>query len=207
MDSCRTFTAVLLNLVLLSTVAYAGDDAWVDSSPHTILHVTVQVGVDVEVLDWGGEGRSVVLLAGLGDTAHVFDEFAAALANGYHVYGITRRGFGASSAPPSGYTVERLSEDVVQVLDALDIESPVIAGHSVAGEELNVLGAQYADRIAGLIYLDAAIDRSRQPPADYVAASKALPPPHASTSRLGSGVVRGHSGVSDPYGFGRSARS
>jgi hypothetical protein len=35
--------------------------------------VEVQPDVKLEVLDWGGAGRNLVLLAGLGNTAHVFD--------------------------------------------------------------------------------------------------------------------------------------
>jgi len=58
----------------------------------------------LEVLDWSVKGRPLVLLAGLGITAHVFDGFAEKLTDSYHVYGITRRGYGASSKPASGYT-------------------------------------------------------------------------------------------------------
>src|SRR5262249_12587943 len=76
---------------------------WQDASPHTVEFVTVDENVRLEVLDWGGSGPSVVLLPGGGDTAHVFDGFAPKLAAFYHVYGITRRGFGASSVPASGY--------------------------------------------------------------------------------------------------------
>jgi non-heme chloroperoxidase len=51
--------------------------AWpLDASPHTVQFVTVEPGVKLEVLDWGGTGRPPVFLAGLGDTAHVFDDFA-----------------------------------------------------------------------------------------------------------------------------------
>jgi len=72
------------------------ETAWQrDPSPHTVQFVTVDKNVRLEVLDWGGSGRPVVLLAGLGNTAHVFDDFAPKLAGAYHVYGITRRGFGA----------------------------------------------------------------------------------------------------------------
>ncbi len=66
----------------------------------------------LEVIDWGGSGVSVVFLAGLGHTAHVFDEFAAELTDTYHVRGITRRGFGASSQPDTGYTIATLAEDI-----------------------------------------------------------------------------------------------
>ena len=67
-----------------------------DPSPHTVQFVAVAQNVRLEVLDWGGIGRPVVLLAGGGNTAHIFDEFATKLTASYHVYGITRRGFGAS---------------------------------------------------------------------------------------------------------------
>lgn len=60
---------------------------WPDPSPHRTALVTVEDGVQLEVLDWGGSGRAIVLLAGLGDTAHVFDDFAPMLAKPYHVYG------------------------------------------------------------------------------------------------------------------------
>ncbi len=112
-------------------------------------------GVKLEVLDWGGSGRPVVLLAGLGNTAHGFDEFAPKLAASYHVYGITRRGFGPSSVPTSGYSADRLADDVLAVLDSLRIERPVLVGHSIAGEELSSIGSRHPDRVAGLIYLDA----------------------------------------------------
>ena len=118
--------------------------------------VPVAKGVTLEVLDWGGQGRPLILLAGLGNTAHVFDNIAPALSKDFHVYGITRRGFGASSVPKVGYTADRLGDDVVAVFDALDIHRPIIAGHSIAGEELSAIGQRHPDRTAGLIYLDAA---------------------------------------------------
>ena len=51
----------------------------VDSSPHTVRFVSVENGVKLEVLDWGGTGRPLVLLAGMGFDAHVYDAFAAQL--------------------------------------------------------------------------------------------------------------------------------
>ena len=147
--------------------------AWKDPSPHTLQFVTVDHSanqpVNLEVLDWGGAGRPLVLLAGLGNTAHIFDKFAPKLTPTYHVYGITRRGFGASSAPsPSAaaYSADRLGDDVLAVLDALKLNRPVLAGHSLGGEELSAVGSRHPERVAGLIYLDAGYayayyDRSR----------------------------------------------
>jgi pimeloyl-ACP methyl ester carboxylesterase len=44
-------------------------------------------------------------------------------------------------------------------MDAVGLKAPVVVGHSFAGEEMHVLGARYATRIAGLVYVDAAFDR------------------------------------------------
>jgi pimeloyl-ACP methyl ester carboxylesterase len=131
-----------------------------ERSHFTQKFVEVGAGVKLEVLDWGGHGRPLVLLAGLGNTAHVFDNIAPKLAEHFHVYGITRRGFGASSVPKTGYTPERLAQDVATVLRKLNIRKPIVVGHSIAGEELSEIGLLYPDRISGLVYLDAVHDYS-----------------------------------------------
>ena len=126
-----------------------------DKSPHTVHFVTADSNVKLEVLDWGGSGRAIVLLAGLGDTAHVYDEFATKLNGSYHVYGITRRGFGASSVPNSGYSADRLGDDVLAAIDSLGLARPILVGHSIAGEELSSVGSRHPGKVAGLVYLDA----------------------------------------------------
>jgi len=122
--------------------------------------VTVEKDVKLETLDWSGSGRPLVFLAGLGDTAHVFDNFAPKFTGHYHVYGITRRGFGDSSKPAlivDNYTADRLGDDVLAVVAALKLNRPVLVGHSIAGEELSSIGSRHPEELAGLIYLDAAL--------------------------------------------------
>jgi len=118
--------------VLLASIAlYSQQSApWRDASPHAVQFVTVEKNVQLEVLDWGGSGRPVVLLAGGGYTAHVFDDFAPKLTSSFHVYGITRRGFGESGFSAEGYGADRLGDDVLAVLDALKLSRPVLVGHS-----------------------------------------------------------------------------
>ena len=73
--------------------------------------------------------------------------------------GITRRGFGASSEPIAAngnYAADRLGDDVLAVIDSLHLVRPILVGHSVAGEELSSIGSRHPDKVAGLIYLDAA---------------------------------------------------
>lgn len=127
-----------------------------DKSPHIAHFITADSNVKLEVLDWGGSGRAIVLLAGLEDTAHVYDEFATKLTGTYHVYGITRRGFGASSVPDTGYSADRLGDDVLAVIDSLGLRRPILVGHSIAGQELSSVGSRHPEKVAGLVYLEAA---------------------------------------------------
>jgi non-heme chloroperoxidase len=134
--------------------------AQANASAPNVQFVTVDQDVRLEVLDWGGTGRPLVFLAGLGNDAHVFDKFAPKFTPNYHVYGITRRGFGASSkpAPANGnYSADHLGDDVLAVIDALKLDRPALAGHSIAGEELSSIGSRHPEKVSGLIYLDAAM--------------------------------------------------
>jgi hypothetical protein len=78
-----------VSLVLAVLQSY-GPSQWRDPSKHEIRFVTVEAGVNLERLDWGGSGPSIILLAGSGNTGHVFDEFAPKLLDCCHVYAITR---------------------------------------------------------------------------------------------------------------------
>jgi non-heme chloroperoxidase len=129
---------------------------WKDPSSHVSRFIPVGQDVRLEVLDWGGTGRPLVLLPGGGDTAHVFDDFAPRLTSDFHVYGITRRGFGESGFAPLTSGSDTFGDDVLAVLDALKLQSPVLAGHSIGGQELSSIGTRYPNRAAALVYLDAA---------------------------------------------------
>ena len=131
--------------------------SWYDPSPHRVQFVTVQEGVRLEVLDWGGTGRPVVLLAGY-RTAHMFDDFAPKLSQVSHVYGITRRGYGASSHPDFGYDAQRSADDALEVLNSLHLTQPVLAGHSFGGQDMTLIAEQHPERVGGLVYLNSAED-------------------------------------------------
>jgi len=161
---------VIPNLVSAQTVE------WKDPSPHAVKMVTVDQDVQLEVLDWGGSGEPIVLLAGLGATAHHYDDLAPMLTSRHRVIGITRRGHRGSSAAAAGYGVVRLAEDVMRVIDAVGVSNPVVIGHSFAGEEMHVLGARYASKIRGLVYVEAAFDRGDDADTEaYNAVAKTVP--------------------------------
>jgi len=130
-----------------------------DSSAHKSGFVKVN-GVRLHNLDWGGDGPVLLFLAGLGNSAHIYDKFAPRFINKFHVIGLTRRGHGDSDYPEIGYDVETLTEDVRQFMDSLEIDRAILAGHSMAHIELSHFAALYPERVLKLIYLDAAYDRT-----------------------------------------------
>jgi pimeloyl-ACP methyl ester carboxylesterase len=152
----------VLGVSVLALRAGAQSAAWQDPSPHQVRFVTVDSSIRLEVLDWGGAGQPIVLL-GCYLTAHAYDDFAPKLRDQFHVYGITRRGVGASDKPRAGYTVDRAARDVIDVLDALRLEKPMLVGTSCAGQVMTAVGIEYPDRPRGLVYLNAVEDPTLTP--------------------------------------------
>jgi non-heme chloroperoxidase len=179
---------ILLAFDLTSAHPQAPTSTWKDPSPHRIRFVPVANEVRLEVLDWGGIGKPLVLLAGGGDTAHVFDDFAPKLTVHNHVYGITRRGFGASGYADATHIGERLGEDVLAVIDVFKLDRPILVGHSVAGAEMSWMANAHPDQIAGLVYLEAgysyAFDNGKGVPATEIMKLKAPEPPPPTAADL-----------------------
>jgi pimeloyl-ACP methyl ester carboxylesterase len=186
----RLIPATLLFVGLLPPLYGQETASWRDPSPHSVQFVTVDENVSLELLDWGGSGRPVVLLAGGGNTAHVFDEFAPKLTADFRVYGVTRRGFGASGFAATASGADRVGEDVLAVLDAIKLDRPVLVGHSIAGAELSWVANFHPDRIAGVVYLDAgypyAFDNGRGAEMEEFLSLSGLQPPTPGAAHLAS---------------------
>ena len=159
--------------LLLGAGALAALAACGGSGSSTAVHVkdrqvAVAPGVSLHVRDWpaapasGGDADVIVLLAGLGANAHAFDSLAPALARRHRVLAITRRGYGQSGKPlPIGtatYAPATLVGDLLAVLDALQIGRIILAGHSIAGNELTLFAGSHPRRVRGLVYLDTTFD-------------------------------------------------
>jgi pimeloyl-ACP methyl ester carboxylesterase len=111
-------------------------------------------------------------------SAHAYDDFAPKLTNQFHVYGLTRRGIGASDKPATGYAPQRSVDDLLEVLDSLKAQKPVLVGNSCSGRILTLFASQHGDRVSGLVYLDGASDPTTVP------TDPPLPDPKTLPSRL-----------------------
>jgi pimeloyl-ACP methyl ester carboxylesterase len=139
-------------------------------------------GVSVEVLDWGGRGAPLVFLAGLRNTAHVFDDFAPQFTDSFHVVGITRRGFGASSGSPPPRDLDTLVADITAVLDTLGVGSVILVGHSIAGEEMTRFAEIHGTRCDCAVSANHRCRHTRRQPFHLSAASGGGRPSHAHVS-------------------------
>ncbi|WP_329039205.1 SDR family oxidoreductase [Streptomyces sp. NBC_00178] len=91
-------------------------------------------GVELCVAESGDAARpAIVLVHGYPDSKEVWSEVAARLAENWHVVLYDVRGHGRSTAPSplrGGFTLEKLTDDFLAVLDAVSPDRPVhVVGH------------------------------------------------------------------------------
>lgn len=155
----NTFSMLLALIILMVAQGARAQENWVDKSPHQSGFVTVN-GTKLHYLDWGGKGKVLLFLTGVGNSAHIFDDIAPKFADRFRVLALTRRGHGQSDKPATGYDIPTLTEDIRQFLDQLHIKRVTLIGHSFGGDEMTRFAGAYPDRVDKLIYLDAAYDRA-----------------------------------------------
>lgn len=123
-------------------------------------------GIDLAVYEWGEAttGETIVLLHGYPDSAHVWSDVAAALADRFHVVAYDMRGTGRSTSPTGtgGLRFDALIGDLRAVVDAVCPDRPVhLVGHdwgALQGWEA-VLGGRLEGRIASFSAAAPSLDR------------------------------------------------
>jgi pimeloyl-ACP methyl ester carboxylesterase len=110
--------------------------------------VHLQVRVD------GTEGPWVILAHALGANLTLWDDTARHLAARYRVLRFDMRGHGGSDAPVGAYTMTRLADDVVALMDELDIAQAHFCGVSVGGMVAQTLGVRHPERLLSLTLVD-----------------------------------------------------
>jgi esterase len=117
---------------------------------------------DVEIFyrKFGKPGRTPVLIVhGLSFFSYDWINPATRMANDREVAAIDMRGFGESDwSPGRDYKLETLSNDVINVLDALGWDRAVLMGHSFGGRVCLATGGWKPERAAALVLVDFAPD-------------------------------------------------
>ncbi|MGH2638155.1 MAG: alpha/beta fold hydrolase [Rhabdochlamydiaceae bacterium] len=113
-------------------------------------------GINIHYLRTGGNKPSVVLLHGLMTSGACWTPLARELEADYDVIMPDARGHGNSSAPDLGYRYDNLATDVLNLIEALVLATPVLIGHSMGGMTAAVVANRNPKRLRGLVLADPA---------------------------------------------------
>jgi non-heme chloroperoxidase len=94
--------------------------------------VEVQPDVKLEVLDWGGTGRNLVLLAGLGNTAHVFDRNSRRI-----ITSLGSRGVGLVSPPRPKRVMTQVGSEMMSSRFWMPCTSLILSSSGIRLQEKN----------------------------------------------------------------------
>jgi pimeloyl-ACP methyl ester carboxylesterase len=111
-------------------------------------------GIRVHYTRTGGGKPAIVLLHGLLGSGARWTPIARALEPELDVIMPDGRGHGGSSAPLHGYRYEDLADDVVGLIAALGLESPILVGHSMGGLVASVVASRGAPMLRGVVLVD-----------------------------------------------------
>lgn len=102
-----------------------------------------------------GSGETLVFLPGWSQTAAMFKHQLAAFAGDYHCLALDWRGHGDSGKPATGYRHSRLTMDLHEWLEALNLKDVTLIGHSMGCKIMwNYWEMFGAGRIARLVTID-----------------------------------------------------
>ena len=102
-----------------------------------------------------GPGPAVVLLHGFPLSGAMWKEQIAGIGSIYRLIVPDLRGHGDSPAPEGVYTMDEMADDVIELLDTLSVDVPVVVGGlSMGGYVALSLVLRYPARVRGLMLMD-----------------------------------------------------
>lgn len=144
-------TALALGCVLASQAVWA-------QSELRSRHFTTSDGVELHYLE-AGSGATLVFVPGWTMPAWIWEPQLEHFAASHRVVALDPRGQGESEKPAHGYHAERRAQDICELLEHLGGETAVVAGWSLAVQEVLVCAQQSgAEHIQGVVLVDHPID-------------------------------------------------
>jgi pimeloyl-ACP methyl ester carboxylesterase len=111
-------------------------------------------GLRLRLLDWGGEGRTpLLLLHGFTGHAHAWDTLSIALQPHFHVLALDQRGHGDSD-PAETYDSIAVFDDLGGVVEQLSLPRMLLVGLSMGGRNAMYFAAKRPDAVEKLVVVD-----------------------------------------------------
>jgi pimeloyl-ACP methyl ester carboxylesterase len=127
-------------------------------SPAFAIDKMVRVGeLRFHYRDWGGEGSPILLLHDVGSTSHAWDLVAPLLIDAHRVIALDLPGHGRSETAGE-YGFRALAADILAVSEAVEIDSPAMAGHGWGAWIGLWLAAHSPAALTGLVMVDGGVE-------------------------------------------------
>lgn len=104
--------------------------------------IKLSTGETTRVSDSGGKGPTLVLVHGLANSIEIWARVSERLARTFRVLAFDLPGFGCASRPDAAYDSDFFAAQLLGLLDAVELERPILVGNS--------LGASVILRLSGL---------------------------------------------------------
>lgn len=143
-------SAMLASAASGQSVIPNGFESRLIETDETTIHAVYEPGADTPV----------VLLHGWPQDWSEWRHVMPVLAEDYRVVAIDLRGVGESGIATSGFEKAMMADDVIDVLDALEIERAHIVGHDIGGMVAFALAVDHPDRARSISIVDVPIPGS-----------------------------------------------
>ncbi|SDB25572.1 Pimeloyl-ACP methyl ester carboxylesterase [Pseudobutyrivibrio sp. YE44] len=110
----------------------------------------IQLNSQVICYEKTGEGSPVILIHGNCEDHHIFDELVEVMSETHTVYAMDTRGHG-ESATPKEYHYEDMASDVINLINALEIEKPYLVGYSDGGIIALMVAMRESKLLSGIV--------------------------------------------------------
>lgn len=159
----KTFFGILIFVLLPIFTLTAQDDTTVPpqelADPNGVF-IDID-GVEVYYVAAGEPMNPVVLLLhGFGGSTFTWRDNINVIADaGYYVIAFDRPPYGLADKDPSAmdYTPQAYADLTAGLMDALEIQSATLVGHSAGGGVIAEFAAQYHERVDALVFVDGAV--------------------------------------------------
>ena len=103
-------------------------------------------GVSLNVLEQGNAPLTLIFLHYFGGSALEWQPVMSQLSDQYRCIAVDLRGHGDSEAPLTGYSVDDMAGDIVELIRRLGIQHFVLVGHSMSGKVALAVAANSSAR-------------------------------------------------------------
>ncbi|MDX1995518.1 MAG: alpha/beta hydrolase [bacterium] len=107
-----------------------------------------------------GEGQPILFIHGIPGAWYSWHRVMALLADDYRVIAIDLKGLGLSDQPEGSYSAEVVAGEIVQLMDAIDVDTFAVVGHEWGSIVASYVAALHPDRVTHFVRLQAPLSEA-----------------------------------------------